>query len=504
MLRVELSSVLTKLGQKPLGPHRAIYSISTSIPSSEISLYLYLYITALRCLSRPSSYPSPRRTPSLLFCFRGISSKLFVKDFWNSIANPSANLSRSLAIVVQLWRMKFDFRVEDLKSHDIYTLLPAKDHQIGDKEFRSHNISIIRSTLLCGSVLCMKEGFILPNLKFLGLKLRWIEVDGFVAGISFRTTEESLSRAFSQFGKVLEARVIKNKVTNRNKGFAYVTFREENEAQNALEEMNGKVNLQSLLLCLVQQVFTLNNGDELWLLDGHVIYVDYEHGRCPMILRFAFEAPPLMRHVLIKQVPWRKKLTKMGRNKGQKQKGEKVANKFLSLEEDGDRTGNSTLVEYEEGVSRREGGLIFQKEGGRFKEQLIRNAESTRQGQTKKREVMGKGKNVTSEEALTKRNGPRRVGFNMQMDLDTRPPRTWTNAGNPLALGTEERDKPLLRSAHYEEPAGIQPMEIMYGMRESWALDLGEPRCIAVGEPHFTISRREMESERDGEALMVL
>ncbi|URE11280.1 hypothetical protein MUK42_04632 [Musa troglodytarum] len=62
----------------------------------------------------------------------------------------------------------------------------------------------------------------------------------FVGGLSFYTTEDSLSEAFSRFGQVIEAKIIMDKVSQRSKGFGFVTFASEDEAQKALSEMDGK------------------------------------------------------------------------------------------------------------------------------------------------------------------------------------------------------------------------------------------------------------------------
>ncbi|XP_072970441.1 small RNA-binding protein 11, chloroplastic-like isoform X1 [Typha angustifolia] len=61
------------------------------------------------------------------------------------------------------------------------------------------------------------------------------------SGLSFYTTEEALSEAFSQFGQVIEAKIIMDKVSVRSKGFGFVTFASEDEAHKALTEMNGKI-----------------------------------------------------------------------------------------------------------------------------------------------------------------------------------------------------------------------------------------------------------------------
>ncbi|KAB1227174.1 Glycine-rich RNA-binding protein 4, mitochondrial, partial [Morella rubra] len=70
----------------------------------------------------------------------------------------------------------------------------------------------------------------------------------FVAGLSFSTTEERLAEAFSKFGEVTEAKVIMDKVKNRSKGYGYVTFAKEDEAQQALIDMDGKARLNGRVL----------------------------------------------------------------------------------------------------------------------------------------------------------------------------------------------------------------------------------------------------------------
>lgn len=62
----------------------------------------------------------------------------------------------------------------------------------------------------------------------------------FVGSLSWNTDEAGLRQAFSQFGEIVEARVISDRETGRSRGFGFVTFNSPEEAQKAIEEMNGR------------------------------------------------------------------------------------------------------------------------------------------------------------------------------------------------------------------------------------------------------------------------
>lgn len=62
----------------------------------------------------------------------------------------------------------------------------------------------------------------------------------FVGNISWNTTDEQLNELFSQYGTVDEAVIIKNRMTGRSKGFGFVTFANAEEADAAIEALNGK------------------------------------------------------------------------------------------------------------------------------------------------------------------------------------------------------------------------------------------------------------------------
>ncbi|XP_047260422.1 cold-inducible RNA-binding protein-like isoform X2 [Capsicum annuum] len=71
----------------------------------------------------------------------------------------------------------------------------------------------------------------------------------FVSRLSFYTTNEQLKNLFSPFGAVTEARLVKDPRTQRPKGFGFVTFESEADAQNALNSLNGRV-IPELFRCL--------------------------------------------------------------------------------------------------------------------------------------------------------------------------------------------------------------------------------------------------------------
>lgn len=79
----------------------------------------------------------------------------------------------------------------------------------------------------------------------------------FVGGLSFRTDENTLRNAFAAHGEVTDARIITDRETGRSRGFGFVTYLSEADAETALSKLNGQV------------------------LDGRVIRVDRASNRPP-------------------------------------------------------------------------------------------------------------------------------------------------------------------------------------------------------------------------------
>ena len=62
----------------------------------------------------------------------------------------------------------------------------------------------------------------------------------YVGNLSFQTTEGALEELFAQFGTVTEAMLVMDKMTQRPRGFGFVTMGTAEEAQKAIEALNGK------------------------------------------------------------------------------------------------------------------------------------------------------------------------------------------------------------------------------------------------------------------------
>ncbi len=62
----------------------------------------------------------------------------------------------------------------------------------------------------------------------------------FVGNLSFNITENDLQDAFAAHGTVLEANLMMDRSTGRPRGFGFVTMSTPEEAQKAIEAMNGK------------------------------------------------------------------------------------------------------------------------------------------------------------------------------------------------------------------------------------------------------------------------
>ncbi len=63
----------------------------------------------------------------------------------------------------------------------------------------------------------------------------------YVGNLSYDTTEDGLRTKFNEAGTVVSVEMIKDRDTGRMKGFAFITMTSQEEAENAIKMLNGKV-----------------------------------------------------------------------------------------------------------------------------------------------------------------------------------------------------------------------------------------------------------------------
>ena len=62
----------------------------------------------------------------------------------------------------------------------------------------------------------------------------------YVGGLAYAVTDKDLEEMFAAVGKVDTAVVIKDRDSGQSKGFGFVEMSDDNEAQKAIADLNGK------------------------------------------------------------------------------------------------------------------------------------------------------------------------------------------------------------------------------------------------------------------------
>lgn len=62
----------------------------------------------------------------------------------------------------------------------------------------------------------------------------------YVGNLSFSVTDPELKEAFSSCGTITDSKVMTDRETGQSRGFAFVTFASDAEAQKAIETWNGE------------------------------------------------------------------------------------------------------------------------------------------------------------------------------------------------------------------------------------------------------------------------
>lgn len=62
----------------------------------------------------------------------------------------------------------------------------------------------------------------------------------YVGNLPYQTTGEELNGAFAAFGEVASANIVQDRETGRSRGFGFVEMPNADEANSAIEALNGK------------------------------------------------------------------------------------------------------------------------------------------------------------------------------------------------------------------------------------------------------------------------
>ena len=62
----------------------------------------------------------------------------------------------------------------------------------------------------------------------------------YLGNLSYSATEASIKELFEGFGQVTTAKIVTDKFTGSSRGFGFVEMPNDNEAQKAIDELNGK------------------------------------------------------------------------------------------------------------------------------------------------------------------------------------------------------------------------------------------------------------------------
>lgn len=61
----------------------------------------------------------------------------------------------------------------------------------------------------------------------------------YVGNLPYSMTSDSLKQMFSEFGEIVDARIITDRQSGRSKGFGFVEFANEADAQKAIDAKHG-------------------------------------------------------------------------------------------------------------------------------------------------------------------------------------------------------------------------------------------------------------------------
>ena len=62
----------------------------------------------------------------------------------------------------------------------------------------------------------------------------------YVGNLSYQAKEQDLSDLFSEYGEVASVKIMKDNVSGRAKGFAFIEMENEEDAKRAIDQLNNR------------------------------------------------------------------------------------------------------------------------------------------------------------------------------------------------------------------------------------------------------------------------
>lgn len=78
------------------------------------------------------------------------------------------------------------------------------------------------------------------NKSWLSIIEGFKKMDIYCGNLAYATTDDGLKAAFAAFGEVTSARVVTDRMTGRSKGFGFVEMPNRDQAQAAIDALNGQ------------------------------------------------------------------------------------------------------------------------------------------------------------------------------------------------------------------------------------------------------------------------
>ncbi|KAF6171398.1 hypothetical protein GIB67_009539 [Kingdonia uniflora] len=80
----------------------------------------------------------------------------------------------------------------------------------------------------------------IPNMNILLRQIKSPAFKLFVGGLSYDVDDSKLKEAFSQYGEIVEAQVVMDAATSRSRGFGFVSFKSSEQANIAIQNLDGQ------------------------------------------------------------------------------------------------------------------------------------------------------------------------------------------------------------------------------------------------------------------------